>query len=665
MGFASPLSGTAITGTVAVSSVPPIVVESGTIDASGSTVELAAGTTVALDASTASIGTVNANVTNATVPVSGSVDATIDGPVAIGGGTIYVVNPFTGETLPSPAGSTTTGNAALSSTDYNLVTWDAVPLPAGSPGNLVYDSNLTNAIAAVGPTWTVTDAIGTAAGDMNVLNGGADSAEWAFYGTGAAMYQHAATQVIAVIPGSTYTLAGDIDASAVTSGIARLMIYDPTGTTEYGEVDQTVGVAGEVSAQITIPAGVDQVIVFADVAIMVAPSGSLVTFSQIQLTQTSTVQPYEPGPLWTYPVYGRGGYLGETTALAYQDTGGPVDTTRQPPGINSSYPQLPAPGAPTVTIEGTAGSTTYAYQVTAQSPDASAGTTRLAPNPGANIGTMDIAAGAKVEIAAGSAEIGVVDVAAGASILVETSSGTAINTETAGNLLFSFTGSAVENYSFDVPVGQSRGLVLFVGPDGGAAAPITSGATVVGKQTEVSYSAMPVPGSTSAVTVWWVPIYAAIDTEVTVTLANDAVGSFVVNVWGDPAVDALPRFIPPAVPAYVLQSGGASVASVTGIAAGATGTILPAPGAGYSYRLQRATVETTGTNAFGVELSDSNGVLATISTASGYWNSDNLDGLLCAENSAVTYDNGTTVPVDLFLRYDIVATPASPTVIQP
>ena len=241
---------------------------------------------------------------------------------------ITAVGNFGGQTAPSPAGSTTTGVATLSTTDYNLVSWAAPPLPAGSPGNLVYDSNLAQAIAAVGSTWTVTATIGTAAGDMNVLNGGADSAEWAFYGTGAAMYQHAATQVIAVIPGSTYTLAGNIDASAVTSGLARLMIYDPTGTTEYGEVDQTVGVAGEVSAQITIPAGVDQVIVFADVAIMVAPSGSLVTFSQIQLTETSTVQPYEPGPLWSYNVYrdGTSGYelvSVENVLLAVEDTGLP------------------------------------------------------------------------------------------------------------------------------------------------------------------------------------------------------------------------------------------------------------------------------------------------------------------------------------------------------
>ena len=250
---------------------------------------------------------------------------------------ITAVGNFGGQTAPSPAGSTTTGVATLSTTDYNLVSWAAPPLPAGSPGNLVYDSNLAQAIAAVGSTWTVTATIGTAAGDMNVLNGGADSAEWAFYGTGAAMYQHAATQVIAVIPGSTYTLAGDIDASAVTSGLARLMIYDPTGTTVYGEVDQTVGVAGEVSAQITIPAGVDQVIVFADVAMMVAPSGSLVPFSQIQLTETSTVQPYEPGPLWTYKVYrdvgGTYEYIGETTTLALEDTG-QAATAVSPPADN-------------------------------------------------------------------------------------------------------------------------------------------------------------------------------------------------------------------------------------------------------------------------------------------------------------------------------------------
>ena len=360
-------------------------------------------------------GTSDVNVTNATIPVSGSVDATIDGPVAIGGGTIYVVNPFTGETLPSAAGSTTTGNATLSSTNYNLVAWSAVPLPAGSTGNLVCDSNLTNALASVGPTWTLAGAsVGTSGGDIDVSNAGSSTAEFVYYADGTASGSITfRSQPIAVTPGTDIVASALLTLSQISSGYCQISLTDPADTVAYGDTNITTAGTQVVSLALTVPSGVTEVTLQLTLDLT---SSATVAWSQIQLTETSAVQTYEPGPLWTYPVYGRGGYLGETTALAFQDTGGPVDTTRQPPGINSSYPQLPAPGAPTVTVEGTTGSTTYAYQVTAQSPNASAGTTRLAPNPGANIGTMDIAAGAKVEIAAGSAEIGTVDLAAGATV---------------------------------------------------------------------------------------------------------------------------------------------------------------------------------------------------------------------------------------------------------
>ena len=414
-------------------------------------------------------GSIDANITNASIPVAGSVTVesgtvdigntpavtiesgsvdigntpavTVDGPVGIAeGSSIQIVNSnLEGQTTPSPAGSTATGNATLSAVDYNLVAWDAVPLPAGSSGNLVYDSNLTNAIANVGPTWTVTASIGTSDGDINVLNPGTDSAKWVFYATGSAMYQHAQSQVIAVTPGSTYTLAGLVDAAAVTSGLARLMMYDPTGATEYGEADQTVGVSGQVSIQITIPSGVTEVIVYADVAVMVAPSGSLVTFSQIQLTQTSAVQTYEPGPLWTYDVYretnGAYGLIGSTTALAFEDTG--QAATTPPPTNNTSNPSLPPPGAPTITPEGTTGSTTYSYEITAGTTSAS-GTVLLGSNPGVSIGTIDIADGATVQIAAGDAAIGSVTVASGS---IDVTSGTV--DATIQNATLDVTGSTI------------------------------------------------------------------------------------------------------------------------------------------------------------------------------------------------------------------------------
>lgn len=411
---------------VTISGTPNVSVASGTIDigtapvldVTGSTVDLASGTTV--DATVS--GSVDASITNASIPVTGSVDATISGPVGISGGTIYVVNPFTGESLPSAKGTTTTGNATLSSTDYNLVSWDAVPLPAGSSGNLVYDSNLTNAIAAVGPTWQQNGStVGTADGDFTALNAGTDSAEWQYLGTGAAQsFIGPSSAAVAVTPGATYEFSAVIDVPSGTTIIDDLGILlgpPATPTSYYMYAYANVVGTQTVSVSWVCPSGVTEVSFMCYQNGAVVPAGSAVTWSQIQLTETSAVQTYEPGPLWTYPVYGRGGLLAETTALAYEDTGADTpDTSTQPPSFNSTAPQLPAPAAPSVTPEGTAGTTTYDYQVTVRTSQASTGATRLAPSPGTNIGTMDIGPGNTIEIAAGTAEIGTVDLASGATV---------------------------------------------------------------------------------------------------------------------------------------------------------------------------------------------------------------------------------------------------------
>jgi hypothetical protein len=46
------------------------------------------------------------------------------------------------------------------------------------------------------------------------------------------------------------------------------------------------------------------------------PAGQTVSWSQIQLTQTSTVQPYEPGPLWT-----AGGFAGNQQVIVTRSDG--------------------------------------------------------------------------------------------------------------------------------------------------------------------------------------------------------------------------------------------------------------------------------------------------------------------------------------------------------
>ena len=192
--------------------------------------------------------------------------------------------------------------------------------------NLVGDSNLTYAIGAVGPTWTVSGTIGIAAGDINVLNGGTDSAEWVIYG---AVSDVTGTQsdsaAIAVVPGSTYTLSGNVNMAAATAGFLRLGVLETLGANPYVAVNQNYGTAGVVSISFTVPSGVTQLYVQGVIVGVTIPSGDTISWSQIQLTETSTVQTYEPGPLWTYPVYreagGTYGLIGTTTALAFEDTG--------------------------------------------------------------------------------------------------------------------------------------------------------------------------------------------------------------------------------------------------------------------------------------------------------------------------------------------------------
>jgi len=169
-----------------------------------------------------------------------------------------------------------------------------------------------------------------------------------------------------------------------------------------------------VSVTYTIPSGQTQLVVTPYYyPLGSSPAGSETTWSQIQVTQTSTVQAYEPGPLFTNIAFKQDGqnfyYLGETTALALADTGQSLNTNIQPSkSINSTVPQLAIPDAPTLTVVGTQGNETATYGWVTQTSTAQGGLF-LASNPGVNIGTIDLASGAKVELAAGTAVIGTVN----------------------------------------------------------------------------------------------------------------------------------------------------------------------------------------------------------------------------------------------------------------
>ena len=249
---------------------------------------------------------------------------------------ITAVGNFGGQTAPSPAGSTTTGVATLSTTDYNLVSWVAPPLPAGASGNLVYDSNLTYATQAVGATWAnnvpygYDFTFGSGPGELDVTNPGTDSAALVWTGNGTIQPNNMlASQIVAVTPGSTYTLSAVIDNPAGSGvSIPNVTLVPPSigGPYLYTE-SQPEGTNGVVSGTWTAPSGVTEVVVVPACNGTVA-NGVSITWSQIQLTETTTVQPYEPGPLWSYYVYrdGTSGYelvSLNNVLLAVEDTGLP------------------------------------------------------------------------------------------------------------------------------------------------------------------------------------------------------------------------------------------------------------------------------------------------------------------------------------------------------
>jgi hypothetical protein len=367
-------------GTVDIGTIPAISLASGTtVDVTGSvdakitnaSITVAGGVDATItNASLTVSGSVTADISNATLNVAGTVDATLTGPVGISqGSTINVVNSAAGGQTPlSSTTTTTTANATLDSTNYVLVALpSANGLPAGSSGNLVYDSNLTQAIASVGATWNTSGVtIGTSEGDWNINNAGTDQAELVYYGTGSAPSgQYWGSQYTDVTPGITYTFSTLVNATNLTNnGGCYIAVRTSSGSQESTNGISN-GFSGVLSSSYTPASGVNQIQFFINWGGTVA-AGDTVTFSQIQLTQTSTVQPYQPGPLFNNIAFKEDGNnfykLGETTALALKDTGQPLGRAQPSTSVNSSYnPRLPAPDAPTLTVEGTAGTTTATY----------------------------------------------------------------------------------------------------------------------------------------------------------------------------------------------------------------------------------------------------------------------------------------------------------------
>ncbi len=196
---------------------------------------------------------------------------------------------------------------------------DCVGIFPGATDNLVYDSNLAQAIASVGATWPLIGGatVGTGAGQINVLNAGTNSAELVVYGNGGAgPYPGVESQPIQLIPGETYTLSAIMDGTNVTSGSFKLEVQQGYAGAIYAALKSVAGSKQLVSDTFVVPTGVDSCPLTFDISDAVTASGAACSVSQIQLTQTSTVQPYEPGPLWT-----AGGFAGNQQVIVTRSDG--------------------------------------------------------------------------------------------------------------------------------------------------------------------------------------------------------------------------------------------------------------------------------------------------------------------------------------------------------
>ena len=305
--------------------------------AAGATVELAAGTTV--DINNVADGTINideiasgnslgalAVENNPLTPLSAP---TITN-VGTAGTTSYfyqqrLVNQF-GKTIASPVGSTFTGNATLDSTNYNNVAVQGLVVPSGIGGNLVYDSNLANAIASEGATWGAYNSalIGSGNGKWNVTNPDTNSAAWTYTGSGSASGADEAIVDLAPLtidssnPIASVSISG---LAALTSGSVFLAFQTtPGGSSTLGYIQIPSGSVDGVY-HFTVAPGTGYIQLLAQNAVVTA--GAVINFTQIQLTKTPAVQPYQPGPLWTIQTMRNGFWVPDmdTTLLVASDQG--------------------------------------------------------------------------------------------------------------------------------------------------------------------------------------------------------------------------------------------------------------------------------------------------------------------------------------------------------
>lgn len=186
------------------------------------------------------------------------------------------------------------------------------PVFSGTPGsglyeakidanhNLVPDSTLAFALSPLNPTWRPNGpGFGSSANQWLVRNAGTPKSELVYAGDGQSSgYNSVFTPTVTLTAGSAYTISADINASEVTSGDnCAFQIIQENGPLE-AQAQQSTSGNGVVSATWT-PTTTGSYYFNAICYQVVVPTGSYVYFSNLQVTQSTSIQSGGSGPLYT------------------------------------------------------------------------------------------------------------------------------------------------------------------------------------------------------------------------------------------------------------------------------------------------------------------------------------------------------------------------------
>lgn len=245
---------------------------------------------------------------------------------AVSGATSYAIYASQGGSLTQQATTTAltyTDTAATLSTGSSLPTVNTsgethcidragiFPSSAPTHPNLIWDSDLLMATNTVYPSWSISQPAGSSPGELGVINAGTPQAAFVLQGDGTDTTAHNFTTNVFLENGFTYTLSAYMDASALESGGIQF------GFPNLSQVlTQAAGTKGMLSLQFTGDGTWQELEGIPTTTPISLATGSIVSWSQLQLTNTSTLQPYSSGPMWT-----RGGLSGATVATILRSDG--------------------------------------------------------------------------------------------------------------------------------------------------------------------------------------------------------------------------------------------------------------------------------------------------------------------------------------------------------